>query len=155
MKKLDGLIVLILVVIDQISKDLITSSMRLGQSIEVIKDFFYITYAHNTGGAWSILSGQMILFYLVTIIALAIFIGWWWQLENRWSLIRIALLLLIAGTLGNFIDRILYQYVRDFLDFYIFGYNFPIFNVADMCLTIGVGVFILDTGVQWKTSSKN
>jgi len=145
MKKYEILTLFGILVLDQITKIWIETTMYLGESIEVIKDFFYITFVQNTGAAWSILEGQMWFFYVITAVALgAMFYFFKDTKENEWWL-RLALILLIAGTLGNFIDRLTLQYVRDFLDFVIFGYDFPVFNVADISLCVGVGMVALET----------
>ena len=109
--------------LDQLSKWGVQASMQIDESIHVIPGFFRITYLHNTGAAWSMLEGKMVFFYLISI---AFLIG-----------------LMMAGTLGNFIDRLAFQYVRDFLDFIILGYDFPVFNVADISLCVGVGLIVL------------
>ncbi len=134
----------LLVALDQITKYIIVSTMTKGQSIPVIKDFFYITSHRNTGSAWGMLEGQMVFFYIITVIALVVFVYLFYKAFKNGNLFyKLSGILFIAGTLGNFIDRIVKQEVVDFLDFYIFSYDFPIFNVADMCLTIGVIAFII------------
>lgn len=132
----------VLVSLDQISKFWISSSMQLSQSITVIPSFFQITYLHNTGAAWSMLEGKMLFFYVVTIVALIVMGYFYVSCDKKDKLTLLGLVMMIAGTCGNFIDRVIYQYVRDFLDFYILGYDFPVFNIADMALCIGV-FFIL------------
>ena len=136
---------LIFLLLDFVSKLIVSNLMNVYDSVTIIKDFFYISYVRNTGAAWSILEGQMWFFYSITVVALgAMFYFFKDTKEKEWWL-RLALILLIAGTLGNFIDRLTLQYVRDFLDFVIFGYDFPVFNVADISLCIGVGMVALET----------
>lgn len=138
------MLILAVVALDQITKFAIEARLSLGQSIELIKGFFSLTYARNTGAAWSILSGQMTFFYIISAVALVVMVYFLLKTDKKENLQRIALSLLIAGTLGNFIDRLAFQYVRDFLDFIIFGYDFPIFNVADISLNAAIGLLILE-----------
>ena len=83
-------------------------------------------------------------FYIITIIALIIMVMFYRNQKEADELVKVSLIMMMAGTIGNFIDRLCFQHVRDFLDFIIFGYDFPIFNVADMALCIGVFLIIVD-----------
>ena len=148
MRKREVLLILAVVALDQITKYSIEAQLSLGQSIEIIKGFFSLTYARNTGAAWSILTGQMTFFYIISTIALVVMTYFLVKTDKKENLQRIALALLIAGTLGNFIDRLMFQYVRDFLDFIIIGYDFPIFNVADISLNVAIGLLILEAVLE-------
>lgn len=125
-----------LVVIDQITKFLTVENLALHENIEFIPGFMSFTYIQNTGAAWSILEGQMWFFYLVTIIVSAVIIYFIYSEGKKDKIYGTILAIILAGTLGNFIDRLLYQYVIDMikLDFI----TFPIFNLADSLLTVGV-----------------
>ena len=114
------------------------------KSVEVIKNFFYFTYTRNTGGGWSIFAGQMWLFIIITVFALVAFVYFLsdFDLKKR-PLYSIGFALMLGGTLGNFYERIVNGYVTDFFDFIIFGYDYPIFNVADICLVCGVIILIV------------
>lgn len=136
-------IAIIILILDQITKFVIASSMHIGDSFEVIPGFLNITSHRNNGAAWGILSGKMSFFFIITIIILIVLIVFYIK-EAKYNLfMQIALSLLFAGALGNFIDRLFHGEVVDFIDTYIFGYNFPIFNVADSSLTIGVILIII------------
>jgi signal peptidase II len=148
MRKREVFLILAVVALDQITKYAIEARLSLGQSIELIKGFFSLTYARNTGAAWSILTGQMTFFYIISTIALIVMTYFLWKTDKKETLQRFALALLIAGTIGNFIDRLMFQYVRDFLDFIIFGYDFPIFNVADISLNVAIGLLILEAFLE-------
>ncbi|MEG1066517.1 MAG: signal peptidase II, partial [Erysipelotrichaceae bacterium] len=108
-----------------------------------IKGFFSLTYVRNTGAAWSIMEGNMIFFYIISIVALITMIGFYRNASDQDKYTKIGITLMISGTIGNLIDRVFLQYVRDFLSFIIFNYDFPVFNVADMALCIGVGFILL------------
>lgn len=114
------------------------------KSVEVINNFFYFTYTRNTGGAWSMLSGNLVFFIIITLIAIGFFIYFLtdFDLKKR-PLYSVGFALIFGGTLGNFYERLINHYVTDFLDFIIFGYDYPIFNVADMCLVIGMILLII------------
>jgi len=133
-----GVIILLIIVLDQLTKIIILQTMDLGESIVVINNFFEITSHRNQGSAWGMFQGEMTFFYITTIVAYGFFAYLAKDIDlKKKPIYTIAVLLLIAGTTGNFIDRIRFQEVVDFLDFIIFGYDFPIFNVADMALVIG------------------
>ncbi|MDQ7229778.1 signal peptidase II, partial [Staphylococcus haemolyticus] len=111
-------------------------------SYEVIPNFLNITSHRNNGAAWGILSGKMGFFYIITIVILIVLVLFYIK-EAKYNLfMQVAISLLFAGALGNFIDRLVNGEVVDFVDTNIFGYDFPIFNVADSSLTIGV-LFII------------
>ncbi len=137
MKKREIIILAIVVAIDLISKYYIQSIMTLGDSTMIIKDFFYLTFVHNYGAAWGMLSGKMELFFVITIVVLVVIGYILFTTDRKKTLLRIALVVILGGTLGNFYDRVVFGYVRDFLNFYPLGYDFPVFNVADSALTIG------------------
>ena len=128
--------------IDQIIKFLIDRFMVLNTSIILIKDFFSITYVHNDGAAFSILSGNRIFLIIVTIISLFLILKFLIPKDIR-KLDIITYSMLIGGILGNFIDRIFRGYVIDFLDFNLFGYNYPIFNFADILIVVSVILIII------------
>ncbi|MDT2811122.1 signal peptidase II [Enterococcus asini] len=126
----------LLVVCDQLVKYWVVSNLSLGEAMNVIPNVFSLTYYQNSGAAWSILQGQMWFFAIVTFVAVPLCIWLLWKNRRGSKFYSLALGLVIAGALGNFIDRMRLGYVVDMFqtDFM----NFPIFNVADMCLTIGV-----------------
>ena len=129
---------LIIVLIDQIIKLIVTNSMNIYESIQVINNFLNITYVRNIGAAFSLLSGNIFLLSSVSIIAL-ILIYIFLLKDKKLSKIQIYLYsLLIGGIIGNLIDRIFRRYVVDYIDLNIFGYNFPVFNFADICIVLGV-----------------
>ena len=143
MKLKHVIIGIVVLLIDQITKIAAEATLSSG-AISVIPGFFRLTYAENTGSAWSMLEGKMWFFYIITIIALIIMVMFYRNQKEADELVKVSLVLMMAGTIGNFIDRLCFQHVRDFLDFIIFGYDFPIFNVADMALCIGVFLIIVD-----------
>lgn len=134
------LAMILIVAVDQITKVLAASGG--GVHMEIIPGFFYLNYLENTGAAWSMFANKTVILTLISAFAVGLML---WYLLNRKTdrLTRAALVLMIGGAAGNFIDRLCLHYVRDFLDFYIFGYDFPVFNVADMALTFGVILLII------------
>lgn len=143
-------LLLALIILDQITKSVTENWLGYRNSYEVIENFFWIYILHNTGGAWSLFSGMSGLFMIVPPLAFAFMLYFYLKSDEKQILFRSALIFLMAGTLGNYIDRVMVGYVRDFLSFNIFGYMFPVFNVADISLNIGVGLFILETLMEGK-----
>jgi signal peptidase II len=132
------LISLLVILLDQITKWLIVSRMEYGESIQIIDNILYITSHRNRGAAWGILQGQMWLFYVITLIVIVgIIIYIQKAAKNKW-LMGLSLSLMLGGAIGNFIDRVVRKEVVDFIHTFIFGYNFPVFNIADSALCIGV-----------------
>ena len=144
MKIKHGILFVVLLMIDQITKWIVDTNMQLQQSMDVIPGFFRITYLQNTGAAWSMLEGKMWFFYIITIIALAVMVYFYIKSKKGDILFQTGIVCMMAGTVGNLIDRVMLQHVRDFLDFLILGYDFPVFNVADMALCFGVFLIIVD-----------
>ncbi|MBD7936794.1 MULTISPECIES: signal peptidase II [Cytobacillus] len=137
------IIALLIIAFDQWTKWLIVKNFTLGESMTVIEDFLYITSHRNTGAAWGILEGQMWFFYLITVIVI-IGIIYYMQThaKGKW-LLQLSLALILGGAIGNFIDRLWRKEVVDFIHTFPFGYNFPIFNVADSSLCIGVVLLLI------------
>ena len=129
-------------IIDQISKSIISTYLKLNQSIEVIKDFFYLRYINNTGASWGILSNSKILLIILSLIAIIILIRYMYSFKET-KLNYIGFGFLLGGILGNLSDRLLHGYVKDFLDFIIFNYDFPVFNIADIFIVLGVIILII------------
>ena len=136
------LVSLITFMIDRIIKILVV--LLNIDNVTIINNFFNINLAYNYGAAWSILTGKKIFLILISII---IVIGIYFILIRGKKLKTyesITYGLLIGGILGNLFDRIIYGYVIDFLDFYIFGYDFPIFNLADSFIVISIFMLLVD-----------
>ena len=144
MKKKYLIITFIFFIIDFISKLILSKVLELGNSIKVIKNFFYITLCHNNGAAFSILKDKQILLIIITVIAL-FFIYKHMNKEDLSKYDSFAFSMITGGILGNLLDRIIYNYVIDFLDFKIFGYDFPVFNLADSFIVVGVILLIIKT----------
>ncbi len=132
------LIALFVLVLDQITKWAVVRNMEFGESIKIIDQFFYLTSHRNKGAAWGMLEGQMWLFYIITLVVVAGIIYYMQTQAKGKPLFQVSLAFILGGAIGNFIDRLFRKEVVDFLDTYIFGYDFPIFNIADSALTIGV-----------------
>ena len=134
----------IFLIIDIVIKLIVKYNMKLYESIKIIDKFFYITYVRNTGAAWSILSGKQIFLILFSIIVIVGIIIYLIKKKEYTRLETISYSLVLSGAVGNLIDRILYGYVIDYLNFYIFNYNFPVFNIADTCIVIGIMLLFID-----------
>ena len=136
-------IVMVILLLDQATKVLITHTLAEHESVPVFASFFHITHARNTGAAFSILaqapaSFRQPFFFLTTLVAVTALLFFLKNVDgaDTWTLTAIAGIL--GGAIGNFIDRMLYGEVVDFLLVHWRGYYWPAFNVADSCITVGV-----------------
>jgi len=142
MKKKIICIGVVAVLLDIFTKAFINNSFNLMETKTIINNFFSITKVYNTGASWSILSGYRFVLVIIAILMLALLVYYQTKfILNKRNIM--ALGLLYGGIIGNLIDRIAYGYVIDFLDFNIFGYDFPVFNVADICIVLGIFLLII------------
>ena len=142
MKKKIIFIGVFLLFIDRITKLLIDNCFNLMETRSIIMNFFSVTKVYNDGASWNILSGHRVILIILAIIMLGILMYY----QNKFKMNTrniIAFGMLYSGITGNLIDRIIYGYVIDFLDFTIFNYDFPVFNFADICIVIGVFLLII------------
>lgn len=142
MKKLCYFLATVIVLIDQVIKVFISLNMKIYESIPVIKNFFYITYVRNDGAAFSILQNKTYLLLLVAFLVLSFILCYINKQEKFSKIEAIAFGFLLGGIIGNFVDRLLYGQVIDYLDFKLFGYDYPVFNFADSMIVIGVFVLV-------------
>ena len=133
---------IIIFIIDKISKSIISTYLKLNESIEVIKDFFYLKYINNPGASWGILENNRFLLIILSLIAIVILIRYNYSFKKT-KLNLFGFGFLLGGILGNLADRLLFGYVKDFLDFIIFNYDFPVFNIADIFIVLGVIILIM------------
>lgn len=127
--------------LDQLSKVIIEMLIALNEEVILIKNFFSIHYMNNYGVAWSMLDNKIPIIIGISIVALALIYHFMYQfIPNKRN--NIAFGLVFGGMIGNLMDRWLFGYVRDFLDFKILGYDYPIFNIADIAIVVGIILLI-------------
>ena len=142
MKKKVYIISIICILIDFLSKVFISSKLSLGASKTIIKDFFELTLVHNQGAAWGLFNGKVPLLLIISIIFVIFFV---YMIEKNKidKYEEISYGLILGGVIGNLIDRLFRGYVIDFFNFYIFGYDYPVFNIADTFIVVGVLIIIV------------
>lgn len=137
-------ITIIFLMIDQIIKLIVKNNMNLHQEISVIPNFFSLYYIENKGAAFSIFNDQTT-FLIITTTLFLIIMNHYIKTEKKFTKLSIISLgILLGGMFGNLIDRILYSGVIDYLSFTIFNYNFPIFNFADIGITLGTFLLVIN-----------
>ncbi|MBI2653880.1 signal peptidase II [Candidatus Woesearchaeota archaeon] len=137
---LTGLLILLL---DQLTKFLIKQNFQLSHSTPIIKNILHVTYITNTGSAFGLFKGFNLFFVLFSVIVVVTIVYNLKKIKNNERLLQFSVGLLIGGTIGNLIDRLLYGAVVDFIDFRIW----PVFNVADSAVTISIIMLII---LLWK-----
>jgi signal peptidase II len=139
---ISGASIFLVVFFDRISKLFFINLLSPGESIPVLRNIFHWTLVHNTGIAFGLFKNQGIFFLGVSLFAIVVF-GWLLYHQSREQVLlpssRLAFSLIIGGALGNFIDRLQFGFVIDFIDFRIW----PVFNIADSAITIGAFILIL------------
>ena len=136
----------IMVLADQISKTVVRNTMSLYESIPVIPEFFHLTYVTNDGMAFGINFPLGIYVFSAISIIFTGFLFWYlWSIKDDEIVVRTGVALILAGAIGNLIDRILLGEVVDFLDFMIGDFHWYVFNVADSCVTVGLGFVLYDS----------
>jgi signal peptidase II len=143
------LVVASILILDRWTKTLVAEKFHLNESISVIDGFFSITYVRNTGvafGIFSAISSPIKSALLPAFTGLAVILVVIYSLSTpvRNWLLQLALSLIVGGALGNLMDRLLYGYVIDFLEFYAGSFSWPSFNVADAAISTGVGLLLIE-----------
>ena len=129
-----------IVLLDQITKYIVRATMSVGESIPVLGDFFQLTFVKNSGAAFSMLSGARTLLVLLPVLVVAGALVYFYRHPGKHWLFYTAWSMIIAGGIGNLIDRAFFGWVTDMLDFSIFP---PVFNVADIGVTVGCALFMI------------
>ncbi len=150
-------IVLTVVAVDQLTKALVRMELPLHSRVRVLPGFLDLVHIQNPGAAWGLMrtvEARMVIFTFITLTAFAVLLGWHRRLRPHQDLLAIALSLLVAGAAGNFLDRLMYRAVTDFIEPYVGGAlgdamlragwspRFPAFNVADVAITVGTLLFL-------------
>jgi signal peptidase II len=138
-----------LIILDQITKGLVQSNFQLGESIPVLDGFFNLTYVRNPGAAFGMLGHapnyiRRPLFLFIPVVACIGLVVLIWKSRNENRFLNLAYSLILAGAVGNLIDRFSMDYVVDFFDFYIGRSHYPAFNIADSCISIAAMMLIYD-----------
>lgn len=142
-----------IVVLDQFSKFMVATHIPRYGSIPVVDRFFNLTHIRNSGVAFGLFAAQTseyksIFFIAVSLVAIAAILSFFHHTHDDKRMVQNGLILIFSGAVGNMIDRVLYKEVIDFLDFFYNGYHWPAFNLADSCITVGVGFMMVDLFFQ-------
>jgi signal peptidase II len=136
-------IALFVLLIDQWTKWMVVRRMEWGESIPVIDHFFYITSHRNRGAAFGMLQNQQWLFILVTLVVVAMILYSLWKRKKEKPWLSFSFALILGGAIGNLLDRIRTGEVVDFLHFFLRSYAFPVFNLADTMIVVGIGILVI------------
>jgi signal peptidase II len=132
-----------LLIVDQLTKLLVEQQMQLGKPLPIIKGFFSLTYVTNKGAAWGMFHGYGMMLFAIGALVIITAIYCLRKLCNGYPERYIAVMVLLSGVVGNSIDRIWRGEVVDFLDCYIGSYHWPVFNIADCAICIGIGIYTI------------
>ena len=135
-------IIVAILVVDLVTKYVFDAKLAGGESVTVIPYLFNFRIVHNFGAAWGMLAGKQVFLIVLTFIFLGIFIFYYIKEKNKSWLLNVTFGFLFAGCLGNLYDRLIFGYVRDMIEF-DFWKSFPIFNFADVALSVGVVLLVV------------
>jgi signal peptidase II len=133
----------LILILDQITKVVVDRTMVLYQSIPVLGDFFRLTYIHNAGAAFGLNIGSPLVHTVFSLAALGVLVWLWRTAPPGALLLRYALVVVLGGAVGNIIDRVRLGKVIDFFDFGLGDLRWPVFNVADSAVTVGILLLII------------
>ena len=144
MKKKIYIIALLSIFIDQVTKFIIINTFKPFTGKSIIKNIFELMYVKNTGAAWGILDNNLPILIFISIIALFLLYRYINKEKNITKLMIISYGLLMGGITGNLIDRVFRTYVVDFIHIYIFNYSYPVFNMADIFIVVGIILMLIE-----------
>ena len=154
------LIALAIVLTDQATKAIVLRTMRLGQSIPIVPGYFDLTFVLNPGAAFSLLATlperiRSPFFILISVAAAVLIIVYRARHLRGHRLATVSLGLILGGAVGNLIDRIRYGVVVDFLDAHVHQYHWPVFNVADSAISVGVTLLLIEMLLEWRRERRS
>jgi signal peptidase II len=154
------LIALAIVLTDQVTKAIVVRTMRLGQSIPIVPGYFDLTFVLNPGAAFSLLATlperiRSPFFILISIAAAILIVVYRTRHLVGHRLANVSLGLILGGAVGNLIDRIRYGVVVDFLDAHVHQYHWPVFNVADSAISVGVTLLLIEMLLEWRRERRS
>lgn len=139
------ILTILVILVDFFSKYMVSKLMTVNETINLIDNFFRITYVKNTGAAFSMFSNNTILVIIISVVVIGFLLFYIYKNKGNNKLENVSYAFILGGAIGNLIDRLVYGYVIDFLDFEILSYDAPIFNLADTFIVIGVILFLINT----------
>ena len=154
------LIALAIVLTDQVTKAIVVRSMRLGQSVSIVPGYFDLTFVLNPGAAFSLLATlperiRNPFFILISAAAAILIIVYRARHLRAHRLASVSLGLILGGAVGNLIDRIRFGVVVDFLDAHVHQYHWPVFNVADSAISVGVTLLLIEMLLEWRRERRS
>lgn len=154
------LIALGVLLLDQATKQVIIRSLRLGEGFPVIPGYFDITFVLNPGAAFSFLATlservRNPFFIAISLAAIVLIVVYHSRFAHQHRLASFALALVLGGATGNLVDRLRYGVVVDFLDLHIHQYHWPVFNVADSAISVGVSLMLLEMLLDWRDGKRS
>jgi len=155
-----AVLAIVVVTLDRWTKDAVIEALPVHSSRNIIPGFFDLVHTRNTGIAFSLFADAgpfvaEVLLPVVSVLAIVFVVAYFWRHSDDASSIRWALALILAGALGNLYDRMQFGYVTDFLLFYVGGWSWPAFNVADSAITVGAGLLLLDAARKPSPTSES